>query len=196
MILKNIKLKNELNKFIKTTEIKDILVFGSLIKGKEKPNDIDILVIFKKRVIKDQEYQIKKILTRHYNNISIISKTKKTITEASFDARESILFEAFSLLTKKNIAEEYGFLSFGLFKYNFSNWDKLQKTKFYYALNGRGSEEGIFQQLNSIKLSDQTILIPLNKIDNFKEFLDSWKLDYKYIPIMIPKRLGKSKILS
>ena len=196
MILKNIKLKNELNKFIKTTEIKDILVFGSLIKGKEKPNDVDILVIFKKRVIKDQEYQIKKILTRHYNNISIISKTKKTITEASFDARESILFEAFSLLTKKNIAEEYGFLSFGLFKYNFSNWDKLQKTKFYYALNGRGSEEGIFQQLNSIKLSDQTILIPLNKIDNFKEFLDSWKLDYKYIPIMIPKRLGKSKILS
>ena len=196
MILKNIKLKNELNKFIKTTEIKDILVFGSLIKGKEKPNDVDILVIFKKRVIKDQEYQIKKILTRHYNNISIISKTKKTITEASFDARESILFEAFSLLTKKNIAEEYGFLSFGLFKYNFSNWDKLQKTKFYYALNGRGSEEGIFQQLNSIKLSDQTILIPLNKIDNFKEFLDSWKLDYKYIPIMIPKRLGKSKILN
>jgi predicted nucleotidyltransferase len=196
MILKNIKLKNELNKFIKTTEIKDILVFGSLIKGKEKPNDIDILVIFKKRVIKDQEYQIKKILTRHYNNVSIISKTKKTITEASFDARESILFEAFSLLTKKNLAEEYGFLSFGLFKYNFSNWNKLQKTKFYYALNGRGSEEGIFQQLNSIKLSDQTILIPLNKIDNFKEFLDSWKLDYKYIPIMIPKRLGKSKILS
>ena len=196
MILKNIKLKNELNKFIKTTEIKDILVFGSLIKGKEKPNDVDILVIFKKRVIKDQEYQIKKILTKHYNNVSIISKTKKTITEASFDARESILFEAFSLLTKKNLAEEYGFISFGLFKYNFSNWDKLQKTKFYYALNGRGSEEGIFQQLNSIKLSDQTILIPLNKIDNFKEFLDSWKLDYKYIPIMIPKRLGKSKILS
>ena len=196
MILKNIKLKNELNKFNKTAEIKDILVFGSLIKGKDKPKDIDILVIFKKRVIKDQEYQSKKILTRHYNNISIISKTKKTITEASFDARESILFEAFSLLTKKNLAEEYGFISFGLFKYNFSNWDKLQKTKFYYALNGRGSEEGIFQQLNSIKLSDQTILIPLNKIDNFKEFLDSWKLDYKYIPIMIPKRLGKSKILS
>ena len=82
-----------------------------------------------------------------------------------------------------------------MFKYNFSNWNKLQKTKFYYALNGRGSAKGIFQQLEGIKLSDQIILIPLDKIELFRDFLESWELDYKYIPMIIPERLGKKKIL-
>ena len=195
MILKNTKLKNELKKFVSGKEINDILVFGSTVKGKEKPNDLDILVIFNNKVDKEQEHEIKEILKKYFNNVSIVSKTKNTILEDSFDARESVLFEAISLLTNENLAKKYGFIPFGMFKYNFSNWNKLQKTKFYYALNGRGSAKGIFQQLEGIKLSDQIILIPLDKIELFRDFLESWELDYKYIPMIIPERLGKKKIL-
>ncbi len=196
MILENLKLKNELKKFVSGKEIDDILLFGSAVRGKEKPNDLDILVIFNEKVDKEEEYGVRKILKKYFDNLSIVSKTQKTILEASFDARESFLFEAISLLTGKNLAQEYGFISFGMFKYGFSNWDKLQKTKFYYALNGRGSAEGIFQKLDCIKLSDQIILVPLDKIELFREFLDSWELDYKYVPMVIPERLGKKKILS
>jgi predicted nucleotidyltransferase len=195
MILKNTKLKNELKKFVSGKEIDDILVFGSTIRGKEKPNDLDLLVVFNKKVDKEQEQKIKIILKKHFNNISIISKTKITILDQSFDARESVLFEATSLLTGSNLAKKYGFISFGMFKYDFSTWNKLQKTKFYYALNGRGSAEGIFQKTESIKLSDQIVLVPLDKIELFREFLESWKLDYKYVPMIIPERLGKKRIL-
>ena len=196
MILKDTKLRNKLKILAdKNLEVADILIFGSTIRGKEKPNDIDIIVLFKDKINKETEYAIRKELEKNYKNVSITSKTEKTSLDKAFDARESLLFEAQSLITEKNLAEEYGFHSFGMFKYNFGNWDKLKKTKFYYALNGRGNKEGIASMLNCIKLSDSLILAPLEKIEAFKEFLDSWGINYKYIPILLPERLSKKKIL-
>ena len=196
MILKNIKLKNELKKFSKNfDELLDVIVFGSVIKGKSDPSDIDILVLFEKKVDKRIEYELRKILESYYSNISIISKTKSTVLDSSFAARESILFEGFSLLTKDNLAQKYGFSSVGMFKYDFKDWDKLNKTKFYYALNGRGSGSGVIDSVNGIKLSDSVVLIPLENIEQFRDFLDSWRLEHIYVPILIPKRMNKQKIL-
>ena len=47
--LKNTKLKSELKDFLKKNRhiLLDIIIFGSFIKGKEKPNDIDILILYK-----------------------------------------------------------------------------------------------------------------------------------------------------
>ena len=196
MILKDTKLRNKLKALAdKNRDIADILIFGSTIRGKEKPNDIDVIVLFKDKINKETEYAIRKELEKGYKNISITSKTEKTSLDKAFDARESLLFEAKSLITEKNLAEEYSFHSFGMFKYNFGDWDKLKKTKFYYALNGRGSKKGIADMLDCIKLSDSLILAPLEKIEAFKEFLDSWEIKYKYIPILLPERLSKKKIL-
>lgn len=196
MILKDTKLRNKLKSLAdKNQEVADILIFGSITRGKERPNDIDIIVLFKNQINKDIEYAIRKELEKGYKNISITSKTEKTALDESFDARESLLFEAKSLITEKNLAEKYGFHPFGMFKYDFGNWDKLKKTKFYHALNGRGDREGIISMLNCIKLSDSLILAPLEKIEAFKEFLDSWEIKYKYIPMLIPERLSKKKIL-
>ncbi|MBU0459873.1 MAG: nucleotidyltransferase domain-containing protein [Nanoarchaeota archaeon] len=194
MILKNTKLKHELKKVV-SEELADIILFGSTVRGKAKPGDIDVLVLFKEKIDKEIEYKIRKILEKYSQKISLVSKTRKTVLEPSFDARESVLFEGISLLTGLNLAQIYGFTSFGMFKYNFKDWTKLQKTKFYYALNGRKGQEGIFQKLSCIKLSDQIILVHLNKIELFREFLESWKLDYRYIPVVMPERLGKKKIL-
>jgi len=196
MILKNIKLRNRLKEIAKeASAIDDIILFGSAVRGKEKPADLDVLVLFKAKIDKDIEYNIRKELEKVCKNISIISKTRKTVLEESFDARESILFEGVSLITGKNLARAYGFSSLGLFKYAFKDWNKLKKTKFYYALNGREGKDGILQMLNCIKLSDGLILSPLDKIEPVKEFLQSWEIEYIYMPIIIPERLNKRKIL-
>ena len=61
MILTDMVLKKALKKLIeKEKEIHDIVVFGSIVRGKEKPGDIDVMVIFKKNVNKEIEYQIRK----------------------------------------------------------------------------------------------------------------------------------------
>ncbi len=193
MTWKNTILKNKIRKY---SEIEDILIFGSTVRGKENPNDTDIMIIFKTTVDKNTEYKIKKELEKQYKNISIISKTKKTVLEPTFDARESILSEAISLVTGKNLANKYGFSSLGLFKYNIKGWSNVQKTKFYYALNGRTSKDkGIVQDLNCIKLADNIILAPLDKIEPLREFLDFWKINYTYTPILIPERMNSKKIL-
>lgn len=196
MTSKNILLNKSLNKFVSShPEVEDIILFGSVVRGKEKPKDVDILIIFSEEVDKEKEFAIKKILEKQFQNLSIVSKTRKNITDPAFDARESILFEGFSLVTGKNLASEFGFVSFGMFKYCFGAWNKLQKTKFYYALNGRRGKVGISSQLGCIKMSDNIVLVPLHNIEPFREFLDSCKIEYKYIPQLIPERLGRRKIL-
>lgn len=193
MIWEDIKLRNNLKKLI--NDVDDIIVFGSIVRGKNKPQDIDVVVVFKNKVNKNMEYKIRKELEKNYNNISIISKTKKYLLSNDFDAREGVLFEGISLLSGEMINNNYGFSSLGMFKYNFKGWDQLKKTKFYYALNGRADHKGILESLECIKLSDNLILAPLNKVESVKEFLDSWNIEYKYIPILLPKRLNRKNIL-
>lgn len=176
-------------------DVKDIILFGSLIRGKEKPNDIDILIIFSKNINKDIEYKLRKLMENYSKNISIISKTEKEYIEPSFDARESVLFEGYSLTKSKFLAEDFGFASLGLFFYNTKSLTNVNKTRFYYALNGRSSNKGFIDKLNAIKLSDNLIAVPLDKIESAKEFFEYWKLDYKYIPSLIPQRLGKKSII-
>jgi len=155
MILINTKLSNNLKKII-GNNVEDVLLFGSTVKGKDKPNDTDILIIFKNKVDKEVEFLIKKELEKYYKNVSIVSKTIKTVFEESFDARESLLFEAVSLINKKFVNDKYGFVSLGMFLYSLNGWSNLQKTKFYHALNGRNSL-GMLKELKCIKLSDNVI---------------------------------------
>ena len=196
MIWKNIRLKNNLKKLIKNVkELDDIIVFGSITRGKTKPKDIDILVLFKNKVDKDVEYMIRKELEKFYSNISIISKTRESLFDPSFDARESILFEGISLLSNKILANKYGLSALGMFKYNFKDWNQLKKIKFYHILNGRSGKAGLLLNLNCIRISDNLILVPIDKIEEFKEFLALWDLEYTYIPLLIPERLNKKNIL-
>ena len=79
MILTNIKLRNSLKKIVRATKsIDDILLFGSIIRGKQNPQDIDIMILFKEKVDKATEYKIRKELEKYAKNISIVSKTQKT----------------------------------------------------------------------------------------------------------------------
>ena len=49
-LLKSRRLISELKKF-KTDEIFDIIVYGSIVKGKEKINDIDLAIILNEKLI-------------------------------------------------------------------------------------------------------------------------------------------------
>ncbi len=196
MILNNIILHKNLKKIVaKQTEVEDIILFGSVMRGKERPEDIDIIVIFKNSVVKETEYQIRKEIEKKYKNVSIISKTLNTLFDPAFDARESILFEGKSLLKGRTLAEQYGYNSAGMFKCDFKGWSKLKKTKYYYALNGRGTQRGIIKELTGIKLADGVILVPLPKVEVFRSFLEFWKVEYRYIPVLIPERLNQKKLL-
>ena len=55
------------------SEVVDIILFGSVLRGKKDPKDIDILLVFSKEVNKDIEYELRKSLITLSSKISIIS---------------------------------------------------------------------------------------------------------------------------
>ena len=97
MILEKLKkyLKNERGK-----NIFDIVVFGSLVKGKSSPRDIDILVIFLQGALRerlDAIQEIKNKLKSKFDlNIDIKQTLLKDLFSPEFLARTGILLEGYS----------------------------------------------------------------------------------------------------
>ena len=171
-------------------EILDIILFGSSVREKEKPRDIDILVIYKIEKNIEKSYELKKELDREWNNVEIIDKTYSELVEGSFKAVEGILAEGYSLIYDKFLAGGFGYMNLHLFRYELKNLNKSERMRFYYSLYGRAeSQSGMLKELNAIKFSDSILLCPVYSIERAKEYLKTWKINFIEFPILIPSRL-------
>ena len=167
-------------------EIEDIIIFGSYMKGKEKPNDIDVLLIFKQKINKQIELEFKKLTNLE---IDINSTTLKELEGEGFIAKEGLYLEGKSLVTNKKISESIGFVSIAFIKYDISKIKGSERIKFYYALQGRGKEKGFLSKIGAKRYANNLIVCDYSLIEKVKPFFDYWKLDYQVIPSLIPKRL-------
>ncbi|MEK6907568.1 MAG: nucleotidyltransferase domain-containing protein [Nanoarchaeota archaeon] len=189
--LKNIKLKSKILKFYKKNKdiLLDIFIFGSFIKGKEKPNDIDILILYKDKKNFERGYELKKILREF--NAEITNASYSELFNESFKPKEGILSEGYSVINKKFFSEGFGYTSFILFKYELKGFNKSNRMRFYYSLHGRGKDDkGIIDDLNLIKFSDTILFCPVKNAEKVKEYFDYWKIKYLEFPILIPTRLN------
>jgi len=187
--LKNTKYLNKIAKFYKKnkSEIHDIVLFGSSVKGKYKPKDVDIILVFKNKENLDLEYEFRKIIKDL--NPEVVSKTKESVFSPNFKARESYFLEGYSLVSNEKISEKYGFFSSVLFKYSLKNKSKSQRMLFYYALYGRGAQKGIIKEYDLVKFSESTILCPVEKSENLKAFFLQWEIEYNEFPVLMPLRI-------
>ena len=190
-LLKNTKFLSDIRTFYSKNEkeVIDIILFGSVIKGKSKPSDIDLLIIYKSKDNIDLNYQLKKQLEKYKLNMQITSKIYPDIFKTNFKARESILSEGYSLVNNISISEGLGYSNLKLFKYELKNLNKSERMRFYYALYGRNNTEGVLKDLNAKKFSDTIILCPIANSENMTEFFNSWKLVYLEMPVLIPIRM-------
>ena len=191
-LLKNTKFLSDIRTFYNNNEkeVIDIILFGSVIKGKSKPSDIDLLIIYKSKDNIDLNYQLKKQLEKYKLNMQITSKIYPDIFKTNFKARESILSEGYSLVNNISISEGLGYSNLKLFKYELKNLNKSERMRFYYALYGRNNAEGVLKDLNAKKFSDTIILCPIANSENMTEFFNSWKLVYLEMPVLIPIRMS------
>lgn len=190
-LLQDTAFKSEIKNFFnKNKEILlDIILFGSSIKGKEKPNDIDILLLYKSSKNIDVSYALKKTIEAKGYCIEITDKTYNELLNPNFIAGISIISEGYSLVYNKFLFEGLGYLSFNLFKYELKQFNKSERMRFYYSLYGRNNEKGMLKMLDSIKFSDSIILCPVENVERMKEYFDTWKLKYVEFPILIPERI-------
>jgi predicted nucleotidyltransferase len=178
MILKNLidYLKNELNE-----NIFDIVIYGSSVKGKKNPNDLDILFIFLNNSLKErlEKIQIIKLdLIKKYNfNLDIKQILLKDLFSPSFLARTGIFLEGISIKNNNSFANTLGFNSYSLFTYDLSNLKHSEKVRFNYILAGR-NKTGMIEELSGNRLVNGAIKIPIENSIIFEEILKTNKLNY------------------
>ena len=190
-LLKNTKFKYSVKEFFNENkdELLDIILFGSSIRGKERPSDIDVLMLYKDKKNIDLSYEFRKKIEKIGYTLEITDKTYKELFEDSFTARESFLSEGYSLVYDKFLHEGLGYISFILFKYELKGFSKSNRMRFYYSLYGRNGQKGILNEINAIKFSDSVLLCPLQNSEMMKEYLNNWKINFVEFPIIIPGRL-------
>lgn len=197
-LLKNKRFLKIISEYSKNPEILDIILFGSAVKGKEKPKDVDLLVIYdlKAKDISETSYKLRKNLEKVYRNIEITSKMYNEIFKPEFIARESLLSEGYSLKNRKFLSEALGYKSVILFKYSLKNMNKSERMRFYYSLYGRKNEKGILDKTNSHKFAESIILSTIEGSDMIRNFLKKWNIENLEFPIIMPEKMLKHKILN
>ena len=165
----------------KRENIFDIIVFGSLVKGKQTPKDIDVLVIFLHGTLKerlDVIQEIKnKLKTKIDANIDIKQALLKDIFSPEFLARTGILLEGYSITHNKKFCKILGFNSYTLFWYNLKDLSHIQKVKFNYILAGR-NQKGIIKIFQGERLASGAVKIPIEHSIEFEEVLKKNKVNY------------------
>ncbi|MBU3905026.1 MAG: nucleotidyltransferase domain-containing protein [Nanoarchaeota archaeon] len=163
-------------------KIFDIIVYGSAVRGKSKPRDIDIIIIFKeadKKEYFDLPYELRKKIEM----LDIKPDVKGILLEELFDpkflARQNLLIEGYSLINDKFLSNRFGFNNLSLFIYSLENLNHNEKTKFQYALKGRGDKKGMIEELKGEAIGIGAVLISIENSEKFKEFFNNWKIKYE-----------------
>ncbi|MFH1850570.1 MAG: nucleotidyltransferase domain-containing protein [archaeon] len=181
----NLKKYRQALRKIDLTGIDDIVIFGSAMKGKDNPSDIDIMIIFKERVNKEIETDFRKALDA---DADVNSTTVSELESDAFIAKEGIFLEGYSLIRQRLIHDCMGFMGVVFFKYDISQIKGSKRVRFYYALHGR-DEKGVLDLYKAKRMSDNVIVSGIEKSEKIREFLEQWGIEYTSIPALVPKRL-------
>ncbi len=173
--------KNLVSIYKKNKEkIFDIVLFGSIVKGKSFSEDIDICVIFKNK----EDMTILKEIS------SINTEIKLHVTRLSLNELYTeklwltILREGFSIIHNKTIIEILNLEAYGLYTYNLTNIKN--KSRFSQILKGYKSTSMI-EKVNGKLLKPGVILVPIKKVEEFRSFLENWKVKYTLNYIFLEK---------
>ncbi len=176
-------LKKKIKKWIKEKqEIIDILMFGSFMRNKSMPRDIDLCILLndddEKKAI-DLTHSLAKLFEKQTElNLQINSITEKDFILGS-SLTKTLIEEGFSFLKNRLLSELMGYKSYILFFYSLKKFSHSQRVRFHYALQGRNKEKGILNEVHGVLLGGGVIKVPVIYEDLFKEFLDKWDVVYK-----------------
>jgi len=166
----------------------DILLYGSLIKGKEKPNDVDIAVIAKEGNPFEVSFEFKRLLEEKGLSPDKVD-VKGFLLEELFDENNlvgfALLVEGYSLLNGKFLYERLNTKGYFLFKFSYSSLPQSKKMRFLYAYRGRNGSLGVLTQTNAMELAPGVVLVPVDSVYKFKKFLSLWGLSYELAPVLI-----------
>lgn len=186
---KNKEFRSLITEFYKkrANEILDIILFGSAIKGKEKPNDLDILLLFRYKEDLDTAYELRKRLKKFDIEVHVTTKTYEGLFDKNFMAREAFLGEGYSLVRKEFVSKGLGYNSISLFKYELKGFSQSRRMQLQYALHGRDRKSGIVKELMLRKFANTIFFCPVENTEKLKDFFENWNIRFEQFQILIPE---------
>ncbi len=158
--------KNRLNKYIKDKEILDVILFGSSVKGKSFPEDIDAVLISKK--------EIKAEVSGFH--IIVLSPEDFFINPPSIV--NTLLREGYSLKNKKPFSENYKFHAKILFVYGLKGMSLSNKVKIVNILRGKVNDNGMVKEYGGEWLANQVFIMPVENENIFEKFFLNFKVKF------------------
>lgn len=167
--------------WVKKNKASDVVLFGSFVRGKSLPNDVDLCIL-----IKDQDEKKTLDLVDSLAQVLKDSKFKfqiNLLTSSDFmggnSLAKTLLNEGFSIKEEKKFAQTFGFKNQSLFTYSLKNFNASERVKLHYLLNGRAGTRGILKEIKGSLIGKGAIIVPTENEDFLKEIFDRWKVSYK-----------------
>jgi len=167
------QIKNKLNNYLKDKEILDIILFGSFVKGKAVPNDIDIAFVTNKNINP-------KIKNFHISIIKPSEFFHKIPTLAT-----TLLKEGYSIKNKKTLAENLKFKNKTLFNYSLTSLKNTQKVRIVNLLRGKNKSPGMVKELGGEWLANHVFISPIKSEHLFEKFFINNKIKFKKSHLLI-----------
>ncbi len=152
----------------KYNQIEDMIIFGSAVKGKELPKDIDMAVIVKEKDF-DLLKKLKNELKQEKMHIELVSSASLLKNRLSL----SLLTEGYSVEKKDFLNRILGLKPVKLFIYNLKGFDRSKKALFSMALTKT------IKKIKGNRIAPGAVMMPIDKSGYFNEFLESWKIKYQ-----------------
>jgi len=186
MMLKNLEKLLESEK--KDKRIFDIVIYGSAVKGKEQPNDVDILIIFTEGTLRDRLNKAQQIKSKVKSSFKDVELDVKQILlvelfSPEFFARTGIFLGGISVFKSRRFSETLGFRPFALFTYSLEKLSHTEKIKFNYVLSGRNAK-GIIEQFGGKRIASGAVKMPLENALAFEDVLKEHKVEYERVSVL------------
>jgi predicted nucleotidyltransferase len=162
----------KLKPLLKNSNITDIIIFGSIVKSKISPGDIDVAVLVKEKNLEIRNTILKLIPDADVQLITIEDFENKIFL--------SLIKEGYSIKNNQYMHEIYKIRPIKMYKYSLKQLTSSQKVMF---------ERGIKTIEGLKRLSNSVVLVPIEFTGKFESFLRQWDMDidteeYELVPLM------------
>ncbi len=151
--------------------VEDIIIFGSIVRAKSRPKDLDLALLVHQKeetILEKIEEEIQNELKEFKVDITVL-----TIKEVYAPIWLSIMHEGWSVKKEEFLPVLHQVQPSKLYKYSIKFLTPVQKVQF-----DRGLKKMI-EKLQGIRIARGVILIPLEQSEQFEEFLKTWKLEFE-----------------
>jgi len=164
----------QLKEICREKEVIDVVLLGC--SGKEKITRIDLAIIFKDNNTKNILLKVKEIFNKKQMRLNIKSLLADDLFKDPFYLK--LIQNGFSIKENRFISKTLNIETLVLVTYDLKTLNHSKKTLFGYALKGRKGQKGFLDSLDGSAVGRNNVLIPINKLNELKEFLKTWQVKY------------------